>query len=150
MGTGPVGSVFGENSYYRVTQGTRRRGRHVAKCSSEPWVAYPEVKVQVRDLVRVVGIVVPFAPRVSVLGAIRFIAPQGVNGHRRPVPGAHSSGMPRESQAKIRERAVWSCRRVLWLPGPRGQYSGKIRFIEKSWVQDEGVATWLNVVLTRG
>ena len=30
------------------------------------------------------------------------------------------------------------CRRVLWVPGPRGQYSGKIRFIEKPGVQDEG------------
>ena len=40
------------------------------------------------------------------------------------------------------------CRRVLWVPGPRGQYSVNIRFIEKPWVQDEGVAMWLNVVLT--
>ena len=30
------------------------------------------------------------------------------------------------------------CRRVLWVPGPRGQYWGKIRFIEKPGVQDEG------------
>ena len=30
------------------------------------------------------------------------------------------------------------CRRVLWEPGPWGQYSGKIRFIEKYGVQDEG------------
>ena len=30
------------------------------------------------------------------------------------------------------------CRRVLWVPGPRGQYSGKIRFIEKPAVQDKG------------
>ena len=30
------------------------------------------------------------------------------------------------------------CRRVLWLPGPRGEYSGTIRFIEKPGVQDEG------------
>ena len=30
------------------------------------------------------------------------------------------------------------CRRVPWVPGPRGQYSGKIRFIEKPGVQDEG------------
>ena len=37
------------------------------------------------------------------------------------------------------------CRNVLWEPGPRGQYSGKF---EKPGVQDEGVATWLNVVLT--
>ena len=33
---------------------------------------------------------------------------------------------------------VGYCRRVLWVPGPRGQYSGKIRFIEKHGVQDEG------------
>ena len=58
-------SVFGENSFYREIQGTRRRagggrwGRHVAKRSSDPRVAYPEVNVQVRDLVRVVGIVAP-------------------------------------------------------------------------------------------
>ena len=30
------------------------------------------------------------------------------------------------------------CRRVLWVPSPRGQYSRQIRFIEKSGVQDEG------------
>ena len=28
------------------------------------------------------------------------------------------------------------CRRVLWIPGPRGQYSGKIRLIEKPGVQN--------------
>ena len=37
-------------------------GRHVVKRSSDPRVAHPDVKVQVRDLVRVVGIVAPFAP----------------------------------------------------------------------------------------
>ena len=63
MGTGPAGSVCGENSFYRETRGTRRGGRYVAKHSSDPRVAYPEVNVQVRDLVRVVGIVAPFAPR---------------------------------------------------------------------------------------
>ena len=31
------------------------------------------------------------------------------------------------------------CRRVLWVPDPWCQYSGKIRFIEKRGVQDEGV-----------
>ena len=63
MGIGPAGSVFGANSFNRETRGTRRGGRHVAKRSSEPRVAYPEVNVQVRDLVRVVGYVAPFAPR---------------------------------------------------------------------------------------
>ena len=32
----------------------------------------------------------------------------------------------------------WDCKRVLWVPGPWGQYSGKICFIEKRGVQDEG------------
>ena len=35
----------------------------MAKRSSDPRVAYLEVNVQVRDLVRVVGIVAPFASR---------------------------------------------------------------------------------------
>ena len=35
----------------------------MAKRSSDSRVAYPEVNVQVRDLVRVVGIVALFAPR---------------------------------------------------------------------------------------
>ena len=50
--------------------GYKTRGfRHVAKRSSDPRVAYPEVKVQVRDLVRLVCIVAPFAPRTR--GSIR-------------------------------------------------------------------------------
>ena len=40
------------------------------------------------------------------------------------------------------------CRRAQCVPGPRGQYSVKICFIEKPRVQDEGVAMWLNVVMT--
>ena len=56
---GPRGQYSGENSFYRETRGTRRGGRHVAKRSSNPRVAYPEVNAQVRDLVRVVGIVAP-------------------------------------------------------------------------------------------
>ena len=66
---------------------------------------------------------------------IRFIEPQGINWHWRPVPGATSSGTPRG---------------VLWVPGPLGQYSGKIHFIDKPWVQTRWVAIWLNVVLTPG
>ena len=72
MGTWPAESVFGENSFYRETRGTRRGDRHVAKRSSDPRVAYPEVKVQVRDLVRVVGIVAPFAPWGLVFGKNSF------------------------------------------------------------------------------
>ena len=32
----------------------------------------------------------------------------------------------------------WDCRKMLWVAGPWGQYSGKIRFIEKRGMQDEG------------
>ena len=46
--------------------------RHVAKRSSDTRVAYPEVKVQVRDLVRVVNILAPFDPGVSVPGTSSF------------------------------------------------------------------------------
>ena len=42
------------------------------------------------------------------------------------------------------------CRKVLWVPGSRGQYLGEIRFIEKPEVQDEVVAMWLNEVITPG
>ena len=70
-------------------------------------VAYPEVKVQVRDLVRVVGIVAPFAPRESVLGEFVLSSLRGINGHRRHVPSAPSSGAPRKSKAKLRDETVW-------------------------------------------
>ena len=53
-------------------------GRHVTKRCSDPWVAYPEVKVQVRDPVRVVGIVALFAQRGSLFGINSFYrAPVG-------------------------------------------------------------------------
>ena len=81
MGTGPGGSVFGENSFYRETRGTRRGGRHVVKRSSDPRVAHPDVKVQVRDLVRVVGIVSPFAPmEASTRGKFVLSSPRGEMG----------------------------------------------------------------------
>ena len=77
----------------------------MAKRSSDPRVAYPEVKVQVRDLVRVVGIVSPVAPRGSVFGKIRFIEQQGINGHRRLMPGApqrYATGEPGKAQGRDR------------------------------------------------
>ena len=53
-------------------------GRHVLKNSSDPRVANPEVKVQVWNLVRVVGIVSPFAPRgFSIQGNSFYRAPEG-------------------------------------------------------------------------
>ena len=56
----------------------------------------------------------------------------------------------RHGRARQRSRTgpCGDCRRFLWAPGPRDHYSGKIPFIEDSRIQDEGVATWLNVVST--
>ena len=62
MATGSAGSVFGENSFYRETWGTRLGGRQVAERKSDPPDSLPELKVQVLDLVRVVGIIAPFCP----------------------------------------------------------------------------------------
>ena len=81
MGTGPGGSVFGENSFYRKPGVQDEGGRHVVKRSSDPRVAHPDVKVQVRDLVRVVGIVAPFAPMgASTRGKFVLSSPRGEMG----------------------------------------------------------------------
>ena len=59
-------------------------------------VLYPEVKIQVRDLVRVVGFVTPLWPTgVGTKGKFVLSSPRRINGHRRPVPGAPSCGTPR-------------------------------------------------------
>ena len=65
---GPRGQYSGNLHFIEKPGVQDERDRHVAKRSSDPRVAYLEVNVQVRDLVRVVGIVAPFAPRGSVLG----------------------------------------------------------------------------------
>ena len=96
--------VLSRNMVYKT------RDRHVAKYSSDPRQAYHEVKVQGRDLVRVVAIVAPFAPkRVRYTGKIRFIEPRGggANRPRRRVSGASRSGSPRESQANFRVGTGW-------------------------------------------
>ena len=70
-----------------------------------------------------------------------------------------TGGMCRVLQASVRHgRARQSsgtgpygdCRRLLWVPGPRGQYSGKICFIVSRNLEYKKVAMWLNVVLTPG
>ena len=60
---GPRGQYSGKIRFIEKPGVQDEGGRHVAKRSSDPRVAYPEVNVQVRGLVRVVGIVAPFAPR---------------------------------------------------------------------------------------
>ena len=85
--------VLSRNPGYKT-----RGGHHVVKRSSDPWVTHPEVKVQVRDLVRVVGIVAHLPHGGSVFGeSSLYRAPAGRSAqdrHRRPVPGAPSSGTP--------------------------------------------------------
>ena len=71
----------------------------MAKRSFDPRVAYPEVKVQVRDLVRVVGIVASFVPRSSVFGENSFYRAPRVNG-----PGTPSGSTPRECQVQRQDR----------------------------------------------
>ena len=51
MVTGPAGSVFGKILFIEKPGIPDEWDRHVAKRSSDPRVAYPEVKFQVRDLV---------------------------------------------------------------------------------------------------
>ena len=73
---GPRGQYSGKIRLSR-NLGYKTRGRHMVKCSSDPRVAYPEIKLQVRDPVRVVGIVAPFRLTGSRYpGKIRFIEPQ--------------------------------------------------------------------------
>ena len=74
----------------------------------------------------------PLCPAgVQYSGKIRFIEPQKVDGHKRPFrvpPAAVHHGRARQISG-TGPRGY--CRRVLWVPGPAGQYSGKVRFI---WV----------------
>ena len=78
MGTGPGGSVFGENSFYRETRCRERGG---SPYGSDPRVAHPDVKVQIRNLVRVEGIVAPFAPMgASSRGKFVLSSPRGKMG----------------------------------------------------------------------
>ena len=127
--------VLSRNMVYKT------RDRHVAKYSSDPRQAYPEVKLQERDLVRVVAIVAPFAPmRVRYTGKIRFIEPRGGGRIGRGDVCRVPLGAVRHGRARQTSESgpVGDCRSVLWEPGPWGQYSGKIRFIEKHEDQNEG------------
>ena len=60
---GPRGQYPGKIRFIEQPGVHYEWGRHVANRSSDTRVAYPEVKIQVQDLVRVVGIVAPFDPR---------------------------------------------------------------------------------------
>ena len=66
----PFGDQYSGKICFIEKPGVQDEGcRHVVLT---PQVAYLEVKVQVRDLVRVVGIATPFAPRGSIFGENLF------------------------------------------------------------------------------
>ena len=99
---GPRGQYSGKIRFIEKPGIQYESGRR----SSDPRVAYSEV--QVRDLVWVVGIVAPFAPRGSVLGENSFYrAIRGKMGTGDLCRVPPTSGTPRENQAKFRDVAVW-------------------------------------------
>ena len=136
---GPRGQYSGKIRFIEKRGVQDEGGRQVAKHSSDPRQAYPEVKHQRRDLVRVVGIVAPFAPLgAGKRGKFVLSSPRGEMGPedvcRVPLAAVHHGRARQTSESG----QCGDCRGVLGVPGPRGQYSGKIRFIEKRGVQDEG------------
>ena len=88
---------------------------------------------------RVVGIVAPFAPLgAGTRGKFVLSCPRGKMGPedvcRVPLVAVRHGRARQTSESG----PCGDCRGVLGVLGPRGQYSGKIRFIEKRGVQDEG------------
>ena len=75
----PRGSVFGKIGFIEKPGVPDEGGRHLSKRSSDPRVAYPEVKFQVRDLVRVLSSVAPplFTSGVSIRGKFVLSSPRG-------------------------------------------------------------------------
>ena len=60
--SGRAGQYSGKIRFIEKPEVEDEGGRHVVKRSSDPRVAHPDVKLQVRDLVPFVGIVAPFSP----------------------------------------------------------------------------------------
>ena len=82
--------------------------------SSDPRVAYPEVKVQVRDLVRVVSIVAPLAPSGVSIRENSFYRAPGGKWAQETCAGCHqrryATGEPGKVQGWYRVGIVeWSC-----------------------------------------
>ena len=136
---GPRGQYSGKIRFIEKRGVQVEGGRQVAKHSSDPRQAYPEVKLQGRDLVRVVDIVAPFAPLgAGTRGKFVLSSRSGEVGQgdvcRVPLAAVRHGRARQTSESG----PCGDCRRGLWVPGPRGQYSGKIRFIQKRGVQVEG------------
>ena len=88
-------------------------------------------------------------PACQYSGKICFIQNLGTRRGGRHV-AKHSSDTPPQGRARQSSGTgpCGECIRGMWVPGPRGQYSGKIRFIEKPGVQDDGGRHVAKVVLT--
>ena len=75
VGTGPADPYSGKLRFIEKPglQDEGGGGRHVAIRCSDPRPAYPEVKLQRRDLMRVVGVVAPFCPTRRELHVVRVV-----------------------------------------------------------------------------
>ena len=147
---GPLGSVFGINLFYRETQSTRLGRRHVAKRSSDPRVAYPEVIVHVRDSASF-GHCCPLCPTgVSIRQNLFYRAP-GAKWAQETCAGCrherYATGEPDKVQMWDRVGIVeWSC-------GNRARgvsIRGKFVLSTKLGYKTRGCHHRPNVVLTPG
>ena len=139
-------TVFGENSFYGDTRGTKLGGRHVAKRSSDPRIAYPEVTVQVRDLVRIVGIIDPLPHGVSVFGESSICRDQGCKSAQETCTGCPHQRYATGELSKVQGRD-----RVGIVEGSCGYRARGISIWGRNpGYETRGVAMWLHVVLTHG
>ena len=102
-------------------------GRHMAKRNSDPRVAYPEVKHQVRDMVRVAGIVAPFAP-VGPFTRRKFV----LSSPREKMGTGELCRMPPVAVCHRRARQTSGTRRIIEGScgiGPAGSVFGENSFI---------------------
>ena len=106
MGTGTAESVFGQKPFYRETWGTKGVAMWLNVVLNDHRVAYPYVKVQVRELVRVVGIVALFA-------------------QRRPLPGTNS--FYRALASKWAQTICSGCPQQRYAMGEPGKVQGQDR-----------------------
>ena len=123
----------------------------MAKRSSDPRIAYPEVKLQVRDPVRVVGIVAPFASlgvgtrRQFVLSSPR--EKMGIGDLCRMPPAALHTGRATQTSGT---GPCGDYRRVPWYRACGVSIRGKLVLSRNMGYKTRGVAMLLNVVLTPG
>ena len=76
----------------------------MSKRSSDPRVANPEAKIQVRDLVRVVGIVAPFAPQGAIFGENSFYRAPGGKWAQETCAGCPQQRYTMGEPGKVQER----------------------------------------------